>query len=70
MTKEQLKAQVIANIDANKERIIAIGEQIFVNPELGFKELKTSKLVKDTLDELCIPHEDNLAITGVKGNLK
>lgn len=70
MTKEQLKAQVTANIDANKDRIIAIGEQIFSNPELGFKEVKTSQLVKDTLDELKIPHQDGLAITGVKGNLK
>lgn len=70
MTKEQLKAQVIANIDANKDKIIAIGEQIFANPELGFKEFKTSQLVRETLDELKIPHEDNLAITGVKGNLK
>ena len=52
MTKEQLKAQVIANIDANKDKIIAIGEQIFANPELGFKEFKTSQLVRETLDEL------------------
>lgn len=70
LTKEQLKTRVIANIDANKERIIAIGEQIFANPELGFKEEKTSQLVKEVLRELNIPYEDGLAITGVKGNLR
>lgn len=69
-TKEALKAQVIAAIDANKERIIAIGEEIFAHPELGFKEERTAQLVKDVLNELQIPYEDHLAITGVKGNLK
>ena len=70
MTKEQLKLQVIANIDANKDRIIAIGEEIFSNPELGFKEEKTAQLVCDVLKELQIPYESGLALTGVKGNLK
>lgn len=70
MTKEELKLQVISAIDENKERIIALGEEIFAHPELGFKEEHTSQLVKQVFEELKIPYQDGLAITGVKGNLK
>lgn len=70
MTKEELKLQVISAIDDNKERIIALGEEIFAHPELGFKEEYTSRLVKRVFEELNIPYQDGLAITGVKGNLK
>lgn len=70
MTKEELKRRCLANIDENKDKIIALGEDIFAHPELGFKEERTSRLVRETFDRLNIPHQDNLAITGVKGNLK
>lgn len=69
-TKEELKLQVISAIDDNKERIIALGEEIFAHPELGFKEEYTSRLVKRVFEELNIPYQGGLAITGVKGNLK
>lgn len=70
MTKEELKGRCAALIDENKDAIIALGEDIFAHPELGFKEERTSALVRQTFDRLNIPHEDGLAITGVKGNLK
>jgi amidohydrolase len=70
MTKEQLKQRCAAIIDENKDAIIAIGEDIFAHPELGFKEKRTSQLVKDTLDRLRIPHQDGIALTGVKGVLQ
>lgn len=70
MTKEELKLQCLKNIDMHKDEIIAIGEDIFNHPELGYKENRTSALVQRTLDSLNIPYEKDLAITGVKGNLK
>jgi amidohydrolase len=70
MTKEQLKQRCAAIIEENKDAIIAIGEDIFAHPELGFKEKRTSQLVKDTLDRLRIPHQDGIALTGVKGVLQ
>ena len=70
MTKEELKQRCLTAIDANKDRIIALGEDIFSHPELGFKEERTSALVRETLDSLHIPHQDHLALTGVKGVLK
>lgn len=70
MTKEELKQRVLERIDARRDEIIAIGEQIFHNPELGFKEYKTARLVRDTFDSLGLAHEDGIALTGVKAEAK
>lgn len=70
MIKEQLKQRCISLIDENRDLIIALGEEIFSHPELGFKEKNTARLVKDTMDRLNIPYQDGLALTGVKGILK
>lgn len=70
MYNEQIKTAVCAAIDENREKIMEIGRTILKNPELGFKEFKTSDLVKETFTSLGIPFEDGLAITGVKGRIK
>ncbi len=70
MNKEQLKLKTIKTIDENRDRIISIANKFFSNPELGFKEHKTSELVKLIFNELNIEFEDNIAITGVKGTAK
>ncbi len=62
-----MKEQIIKAIDANKEAIIACGEYILNNPELGFKEIKTSNYIKEEFIKLGIPFKENLAITGVMG---
>ncbi len=62
-----MKQLIINAIDAAREDIIACGEYILRNPELGYKEYKTSQLVKDKFKELGIQYESELALTGVKG---
>lgn len=62
-----MKQQIINAIDANREAIIACGEYVLNNPELGFKEFKTSEYVKNEFKKLGIPFRDNAAITGVIG---
>lgn len=69
-TKEELKKLVCDAIDKRRDDIIALGDSIFDEPELGFKEFKTSAKFKKVLDELNIPYEDEIAITGVKAKLK
>ncbi|MBQ6895567.1 MAG: amidohydrolase [Clostridia bacterium] len=64
-----MKNKIFDAIDKNRDSIIECGEYILNNPELGYKEFKTSKRVKDEFEKLCIPYEDNLAITGVKGTI-
>ncbi len=70
MDTKALKAKVLAEIDKNADKIIEIGKKILANPEMGYKEFKTSRLVADTLSELGIPYEEGLAVTGVKGRMK
>jgi len=70
MNKAELKARLLAEIDRNRDAIIAIGEEILRNPEMGYKEHKTAALVKKKLEELGIVPECGLALTGVKGRMK
>lgn len=70
MKKVELKQRVCDVIDQFADRIIAIGNQIFENPELGFKEYKTAALVEDVFTELRLPYENKLAITGSRAVLK
>lgn len=62
-----MKNKIIEAIDANKEAIYACGEYILNNPELGFKEYKTSDYVKNEFKKLGISFKENFAITGVIG---
>ncbi|MBW2408668.1 MAG: amidohydrolase [Deltaproteobacteria bacterium] len=69
-TKEELKQAICEAVDKRRAEIENIGDQIMVNPELGFKEYKTAKLVADTMKSFQIPHETGLAMTGVKGVIR
>jgi len=66
-SKEELKSAVCQEIDRHSDEIIAVARTILNNPEPGFREIKTSRLVMQKFAELGIPHRDGLAITGVKG---
>lgn len=67
--RSELKERVCDCIDAHAQEIVAIGEDIRVHPELGFKEYRTAGIVAEHLDRLGIPHQTGIAITGVKGVL-
>ena len=69
MDKKELKKRVLEAIDSQADKIIAIGEKIYANPEMGYREFETSSLVKSVFDELSIPCRSGLAVTGVKANL-
>lgn len=62
-----MKNRIIESIDAGREAIIACGEYVLNNPELGYKEVKTSQYVKNEFEKLGIPFKENLAVTGVMG---
>ncbi len=70
MDRETLKRVVCAQIDREKEEMIQIAKTILQHPELGYKEVKTSALVRETLKKLHLPVREGLAVTGVEGILR
>ena len=68
--REELKLKLINEIDRNRKDIIDIGEYLYNNPELGFKEIKCNKLVTDFYDKLNLKYENNLVLTGTKTTLE
>jgi len=65
-----LKQRVIDAIDQRRSDIIAIGDSIYSQPELGYKEFLTAGKVKKVFDELGISYRNEVGITGVVGSLK
>lgn len=70
MNKAQLKEAVCQAIDARFADIEKLAMDIFAEPELGFKEQKTSAKVKAAFDALGLVHTDGWSITGVKARVK
>lgn len=64
-TRQQLKDAAIAAIDKHAEEITALGNSIYNEPELGYKEFKTAKKFTDFLDKLGVKYTDKVGITGV-----
>src|SRR5437660_2882799 len=69
MTRNELKQRVYRAIDQRGEDIVGLGEQIRKNPELGFKEVKTARLVEETLGKLGLSPKAGLALTGVRADV-
>lgn len=68
-SRETLKARLLEAIDRRAADIIGIGDRIWKNPELGFKEVKTAKLVEETLRGLGLQPKTGLALTGVRAEI-
>ncbi len=70
MNKQELKNKVYAAIDNRFADIEAFGENIFKEPELGFKENLTQAKVRQALEGLDLQCECGAALTGVKARMK
>src|SRR5438874_2025518 len=66
MTKNELKERVYAAIDRRAEEIVRRGGRIRKHPELGFKEVKTARLIEETLAGIGLKPKTGLALTGVR----
>ncbi|MEG2018254.1 MAG: amidohydrolase [Clostridium sp.] len=66
MDKIQLKERVINQIDIERENILRIGRKIYKNPETGYREHKTTKLLADELENLGLKVDRNIAVTGCR----
>jgi len=70
MSKEALKRRVLEAIDEKSAEITAIGDAIWKQPELGYKEFKTAELVESKYEEMGWEYKKGIAITGSKAYLK
>jgi metal-dependent amidase/aminoacylase/carboxypeptidase family protein len=68
-TIQELKDRANAAIDRQADQLIKAAKTILNNPEPGFREFKTAKLVGEVFDSFGIAHQDGIGITGLKGYL-
>jgi amidohydrolase len=66
VTYEDLKRRVNEEIDRNADHLISVGERIYRDPELGFKEFRTAKIVAAEFQRLGLGYHEEIAITGLK----
>ncbi len=66
MQHAELKRRVNAAIDADAEHLMAVGDDIFQHPELGFKERRTAGIVGREFQRLGLSYLEDLALTGLK----
>jgi amidohydrolase len=66
MDRNELKQRAFDVIDRKADDIIEIGQRIRTHPELGFKEVKTSRLFAEELSRLGLGPKEGLALTGVR----
>src|SRR5437867_4796548 len=70
MTKDELERGGWEAVDRRREEVIGLGEQIRRHPELGFKEVKTARLVEETFKKLGLAPRSGLALTGVRADVE
>lgn len=69
-SKAELKQLAIEAIERRKEEIYKLGDSIYQEPELGYKEQRTAEKIKQVYRDLGLDYEDEIAITGIKCRLK
>ena len=70
LNSEEIKQKVFQNIDSNRNKYIEISKKILNNPESGYREYKTAKIVAEELSRIGITYKDKIALTGVKAILE
>lgn len=69
MNISEIKKSICSEIDKKREKIISIGEEIYKNPELGYKERRTTELVFREFTELGLNPEKDIAVSGCQGRV-
>lgn len=66
MNIQEMKEQVLKTIDSRRNVYLKLGEEIYKNPETGYKEFKTTKTLSEALKGLGFEVKDNIAYTGCR----
>ncbi|RCW60365.1 MULTISPECIES: amidohydrolase [Halanaerobium] len=70
MQKSEIKAKIIDVIEKNKDQIIELVEKIYNNPELGYKEEETTKIMAEAFAELEIDFKEHENLSGINAHFK
>src|SRR2546429_2596777 len=68
MTKAECTRRVGDAVGGRGDEIIGLGEEIRRHPELGFKEVRTARLVEETFRKLGLAPRAGLALTGARAD--
>src|SRR5207253_1542720 len=69
LSQDHVKADARRSVEAHRDNLIGLARAIYAQPEAGFKEMRTSRLVAERLASLGVAVESGLALTGVKAIL-
>lgn len=69
MERDEYKNKVCKKIEENKDEIIDLVKLIYDNPETGYKEQKTTAIIKTAFESLNLKTEENIAVTGIKASI-
>ena len=69
LSKEELKRRASEVIDSRADELVNLAQEILNNPEPGFRETKTSRLVARKFGEMGLPSRAGLALTGVRADV-
>ena len=69
LSKEELKLRASEVIDSRADELVSMVRSILENPEPGFRETKTSRLVSNKFSEMGLPARSGLAMTGVRADV-
>ena len=67
-SKEDLKRRTAEIIDSKADELTALAQTILKNPEPGFREVKTARLVAQKFGGLGLQPRSGLAVTGVRAD--
>lgn len=67
MNRETLKAIVLAQVDKDRDAILAVGQEIYRHPETGYREVNTTRVLAKALGDLGLPVDTEIAVTGCRG---
>ena len=69
LSKEELKRRAAEVIDDRAEELVSLARAILENPEPGFREVKTARLVAAKFAEMGLPARTGLGVTGLRADL-
>lgn len=70
MNRKELKKEACAKIDEYRDDIIKVVKKVYKNPETGYKEEKTTEIIKKEFAKLQLDTKASMPITGVKAQIK